>query len=73
MVIDFLKKSKHLVINLFNQEAYFGENSMATEHENATILIVDDNEMNRDVLARRIKRIGAEVQMAASLGVTARL
>ncbi len=39
---------------------------MAAIPENATILIVDDNEMNRDVLARRIKRIGAGVQMAES-------
>jgi len=39
---------------------------MATEHENATILIVDDNEMNRDVLARRIKRIGAGVRAVES-------
>ncbi|MCA9911999.1 MAG: response regulator, partial [Anaerolineae bacterium] len=36
---------------------------MAASSQNATILIVDDNEMNRDVLARRIKRIGAEVRM----------
>ncbi len=36
---------------------------MAGSSQNAAILIVDDNEMNRDVLARRIKRIGAEVTM----------
>lgn len=39
---------------------------MAASSQNATILIVDDNEMNRDVLARRIKRIGAEVMMCES-------
>ncbi|MCB8965537.1 MAG: response regulator [Ardenticatenaceae bacterium] len=40
------------------------------EEEQALILIVDDNEMNRDILARRLKRQGYETVMAEN-GVVA--
>jgi len=41
------------------------EKGEAEESEKAaTILVVDDNEMNRDVLSRRLKRQGYEVEVA---------
>jgi CheY-like chemotaxis protein len=33
-------------------------------YKNARVLVVDDNEMNRDILARRLTRIGLNVDTA---------
>jgi CheY-like chemotaxis protein len=33
-------------------------------YQDARVLVVDDNEMNRDILARRLSRIGLKVDTA---------
>jgi CheY-like chemotaxis protein len=43
----------------------FGGRFLARSHVVPTLLIVEDNEMNRDMLSRRLQRRGYEVLLAA--------
>jgi serine phosphatase RsbU (regulator of sigma subunit) len=63
-VSDWLDPSTLAAVSAGDAQVAPGASSVRTTGEPARVLVVDDNEMNRDLLARRLQREGHQVELA---------
>jgi len=63
-VSDWLDPSTLAAVSAGDARVALGASSGRTTGEPARVLVVDDNEMNRDLLARRLQREGHQVELA---------